>query len=311
MGFMHRLFGRKSEGGLATETGDATGFGRPVRIVTGKEDSLLVHIDKIEMSQAVSPDRSYLGLLMFALHVSSPESFLTNMQTIMQKTLEAIALGDLSGTVLEVKDTFGHKIPRGMLLRILGIASFEGKKRNGELVIFTPGPTEPDVILSFILRRNPDIAEGEMKTDPTMANILKNALGSGGKVPSESAHDRISRMCRPDTSVAQLPRLVGMISESLRSEGIPESNILEFIRADLGGVCPSCRRLYNGEEIVLLCEMKNSMRVLETSRKQTSAEIIRRSTGGDMDANRLLHRLDRGICLNPSCNSSKVDLSWK
>lgn len=310
MGFMHRLFGKKGEGTPASEKGDAACFGRPVRIVTGKEDSLLVHIDKIEMSRAISPDRPYVGLLMYALHVSSPESFLTNMQTIMQKTLEAIALGDLSGTVLEVKDTSGYKIPRGMLLRILGIASFEGKKRNGELVIFTPGPTEPDVLLSFILRRNPDIAEGEMKTDPTMANILKNALGSGGKVPSASAHDRISRMCRPDTPVAHLPRLVGTITESLRSEGIPESNILEFIRAHLNGTCPSCRRSYHGEEIVLLCGMKDSMRVQETPRKQTAEAIIMRSQWDERDPRRLLYRLNKGICLNPSCNSGKVDLSW-
>ncbi|MDD1668012.1 MAG: hypothetical protein LUO96_06050 [Methanomicrobiales archaeon] len=278
--------------------------------MTGKEDSLLVHIDRIELSEAISPDRSYQGLLMYALHVSSPESFLTNMQTIMQKTLEAIALGDLSGTVLEVKDTTGHRIPRGMLLRILGIASFEGRNRNGELVIFTPGPTEPDVLLSFILRRNPDIAEGEMKTDPIMAKILKDALGSGGKVPSASAHDRISRMCRPDTPVANIPRLFGMISESLRGEGIPESNILEYIRADLSGTCPSCHRSYRGEEIVLLCGMKDSMRVQETLRKRSPDVLRERSPGDSMDPNRLLYRLNKGICLNPSCNSGSVDLSW-
>jgi hypothetical protein len=228
----------------------------------------------------------------------------------MQKAAETAALGDLSGTVLELKGKDERKLPRAILLRILGVVSYEGKKRGGELVIVPPGPQEPDIIIAFVLRGNQDIPVGEMKTDPPMAKIVKEALGARGRVPSEEVHNTISRMCRPDTPIARIPNLVGMISESLRREGIPESTILEFIRSQLSGTCPSCHRSYGGEEIVLLFGMKHSMRVQETIGERDPDAIIQRSSGDDMDVHRLLHRLNMGICLNPSCNSGTVDLSW-
>jgi hypothetical protein len=308
-GFINRLFG-KGKGGPATETGGETGDGIPVCIMSGKEDSLPDHIDRIQASGGIPPERSYRGLYLYAIRVSGTASFLSHFQTIVQGAVRAAATGDFQGTVLELTPSYGRPVPRKMLLRILGVVSYEVKRREGDLVTFTPGPPGPDIIIAFALQGDPALPEGEMTADPAMAGVLGSALGGGGRLPSESAHSTISGMCRPDTSLAHLVRLVGMISESLRGEGITEPNILEFMRAYLSGTCPSCHRVYTGEEIVLLWGLKHSRKVQETTRMRSPDRPAERIPGEEMDADWLLNRLNRGICLNPSCKSGRVDLSW-
>lgn len=306
MGFLHRLFGGKGGGGPGT--GGGIGDGGPVCIMSRKEDSLAAHIARIEASGGVPAERSYQGLSLHAIRVSGTGSFLSWFGTILQEVIRGAAPVDFPGAVLELKDTDGRPIPRGMLLRILGVASFEGRERDGDLVIFPPPPQGPDIILAFLLRGDPGTADGEMKTDTELSDILKQALGRGERLPSEQAHAAISGFCRPDTPLGHLPRLVVMISERLRKEGIPEPNILDFMRAYLSGTCPSCHRPYTGEEIVLLCGLKQSQKVQEIPRNRGS--FTRRVPGEEKDLYWLLDRLNRGICLNPLCKSGSVSLSW-
>ncbi len=112
-----------------------------------------------------------------------------------------------------------------------------------------------------------------------------------------NALQRKSAECR--IKIKQFQALYKALGEGLKSQGFPISEIIDMRWLNLHGICPECRGLIYGSELGKL------FMIMVDAERMGWDRIYIRGPG------RALRFCKEGFCLNKSCPSAEIILSWQ